>query len=191
MLSISRRSLLWLIPLLIIATFPVWRLPVASFLQPRGLEESPSGPGSQSDHNFVMQKVIIVQNQQARKTAEITAAQAFTSDRPDEFVLIQVDADLFDEQGDLINVRARSGIYNTKTRQLTLEKDVLVDRRSQNQQLYSDLLYYHDAERTIDSPVATRLVSRQAEIRGSSLHYDIVTSQYKIGGPVSCIIGSE
>ncbi|MGA7276680.1 MAG: LPS export ABC transporter periplasmic protein LptC [Desulfocapsaceae bacterium] len=191
MLTLNRRNLVWLIPLLMIITFPAWRLPVAAFLAPRGAEESGPGPHSQNEHNFVMQKVIIVQNQQGKKTAEIRASQAFTSEIPDEFVLTQVDADLFDEQGDRVNVQANSGVYNTQTRKLTLVGDVKVNRVSQNQQLFSELLYYFDETRVIDSPGAARLVGNRAEIRGSSLHYDIVTAQYKIGGPVFCVLGSE
>jgi LPS export ABC transporter protein LptC len=191
MLTPNRRNLVWLIPLAMIITFPAWRVPVAAFLMPRGVEDSGPGPDSQNEQNFVMQKVIIVQNQQGKKTAEIRASQAFTSEVPDEFVLTEVDSDLFDEQGDLVNVRAMSGVYNTQTRKLTLVGGVKVNRVSQNQQLYSELLYYFDETRIIDSPGAARLVGNQAEIRGSSLHYDIVTAQYKIDGPVFCVLGSE
>lgn len=190
-MTLNRRNLVWLIPLLMIVTFPAWRVPVATFLMPRGVEDSGPGPDNQKEQNFVMQKVVIVQNQQGKKTAEIRASQAFTSEIPDEFVLTQVDSDLFDEQGDLVNVRAMSGVYNTQTRKLTLVGDVKVDRVSQNQQLYSELIYYFDETRVIDSPGAARLVGNQAEIRGSSLHYDIVTAQYKIDGPVFCVLGLE
>ncbi len=191
MLTLNRRNLVWLIPLLLIFTFPAWRVPVAAFLAPRGMEDSSPGPDSRNEHNFVMQKVIIVQSQRGKKTAEIRASQAFTSEKPDEFVLTQVDADLFDEQGDRVNIRAKSGLYNTQTRKLTLVGEVKINRVSQNQQLYSELLYYYDDTRVIDSPGPARLVGNRAEIKGSSLHYDIVTSQYKIGGPVFCVIGSD
>ncbi len=191
MLTLNRRNLVWLIPVLMIISFPLWRLPVSSFLTPRGIEENSVEPGAEDQHNFLMQKVIIVQNQAGKKTAEIRARQAYTSDKPDEFVLISVDADMFDEQGDLINIIAESGIYNIQTKHLILNKKVVVNRVAQNQQLYTDLLHYYDDKRLIDSPVPTRMVAEQAEINGSSLKYDIVSGQYLIGGRVYCLLGSD
>jgi len=181
---LNRRNLLWLIPLLLIISFPVWRLPVASFLQPRGSYDPGSGEQNQDSHNFVMDKVIIMQNQSGKTTAEIRADQALTSDKPDEFVLITVDADLYGEDNDLVKVRARKGIYNTETRQLTLVGEVHVDRVATRQQLFTELLYYFDHNRTIKSPGDTRLLGEQVEINGSSLDYDIITGQYQIGGRV-------
>lgn len=191
MMTLNRRNLVWLIPALLLVSFPLWRLPVSAFLSPRGIEENAAEPGTENQQNFVMQQVIIIQNQAGKKTAEIKAHQAYTSDKPDEFVLIDVDADMFDEQGDLINIRAESGIYDTKTKHLILNKKVVVNRVSQNQRLYTDLLHYYEDKRLIDSPLPTRMVADQVEINGSSFKYDILTGQYLIGGRVYCLLGSE
>jgi hypothetical protein len=58
------------------------------------------------------------------------------------------------------------------------------DRVAPDQQLFSELLYYYDESRTIRSPVDTRIIADQLELKGSSLDYDIATSKYKIGGRV-------
>ncbi len=191
MITLNRRNLVWLIPMLLIITFPLWRLPVGSFLAPRVSEDSAITTMDEDRHDFVMQKVIIAQNQAGKKTAEIRSWQAYTGDKPEEYVLVSVDADLFDDQGNRVNVKAESGIYNTQTKHLILSTDVVVDRVAQNQQLYTDLLHYYDEKRLIDSPVATKMVAENATINGSSLHYDIVTGQYLIGGRVHCILGTE
>jgi len=185
---VNRRNLLWLIPVGLIITFPLWRLPLTSFLEPRGGFDPNFGKQDQTVHNFVMEKVIILQNQLGRKTAEIRADQALTTDVPNEFILLVVDADLFDEQGDLVNVKAKTGIYNTDTRQLTLRRSVHVTRVSQDQHLYSEEIFYYDNNRTIKSPGHTRLVGKNIEIEGESLDYDIVTMQYQVGGRVYCKI---
>jgi len=189
MIALNRRNLVWLIPALMIATFPLWRLPVSSFLAPRTSEDTTITTANEDLHNFVMQKVIIAQNQAGRKTAEIRSWQAYTGDKPDEYVLVSVDADLFDDQGSRVNVKAESGIYNTQTKHLVLSSNVIVDRIAQDQQLYTDLLHYYDETRIIDSPVATKMVAESARINGSSLHYDVVTGQYMIGGRVYCVLG--
>ena len=188
MISVNRRNLVWMIPVLLIVTFPVWQLPVSSFLRPRGLEESTVASTTEKEHDFVMQRAHITQNQAGKKTAEISARQAYTSDKPDEFVLVDIDSNLYDEQGDMVNIKAESGIYNTKTRHLILNKNVVVSRESEQQKLYTDLLHYFDEKRIIDSPVPTRMVAEGAEIRGSSLRYDIVTGQYLVGGRVYCTL---
>ena len=191
MMTLKRRNLVWLIPVLMIATFPLWRLPLSSFLAPRGLDENSVATGTEKEHDFIMQKVLITQNQAGKKTAEIRARQAYTSDKPDEFVLVDIDSDLYDDQGDMVNIKADSGIYNTQTRHLILNKNVVVSRDSEKQQLFTDLLHYYDEKRIIDSPVPTRMVAERAEIRGSSLRYDIVTGQYLVGGRVYTVLGAE
>jgi LPS export ABC transporter protein LptC len=187
-MSLNRRNLIWLIPLGLIVTFPLWRLPLAVFLEPRGGFDPDFSKREDSTHNFVMEQVVILQNQEGAKTAEIRAAEAQTSDTPHEFILTDVDADLFDEQGSRINVVAKTGVYNNLSRQLTLREDVRIDQVAENQQLYSEELYYYDHNRTIKSPGQTRLVGEQVEINGGSLDYDILTRHYLIGGRVYCVI---
>jgi LPS export ABC transporter protein LptC len=187
-MKLTRRNLIWLIPLGLIVTFPLWRLPLATFLEPRGGFDHDFANRDDRAHNFTMEQVVILQNQAGVKTAEIRAEEAQTSDVPHEFILIDVDADLFDEQGNRINIVARTGVYNDLNRQLTLRDDVRIDQVAENQQLYSEELYYFDQDRTIKSPGRTRLVGEQAEIIGSSLDYDILTGHYLIGGRVYCTI---
>lgn len=181
---LNRRNLLWLIPLALIVSFPVWRLPLVAFLQPRGSFDPGSADQEQDTHNFVMDKVIIMQNQAGKTTAEIRAEQALTSEKPHEFILLNVDADLYGDDNDQVKVLSQSGLYNTETRQLTLEGSVHVNRVATGQQLFSELIYYFDSNRTIKSPGATRLLAEQIEIKGSSLDYDISSGQYQIGGRV-------
>lgn len=181
---LNRRNLLWLIPLLLIFTFPVWRLPLISFLAPRGGDDPGLNRDPEDLHNFVMDQVIIMQNKAGKKTARIRAGQAFTSEKSNEFVLTVVNADLYGEDEEEVNILAQTGIYNTKTRQLTLEGNVRVNRTGTNQQLFSELLYYYEENRIVKSPVATRIVADQMELKGSSLVYDIPTGQYEIGGRV-------
>jgi LPS export ABC transporter protein LptC len=185
------RNLLWLIPLLLLATFPVWRLPLVSFLEPRGGYDPDFGKRDKNVHNFIMEEVVIIQDQLGKKTAEVRADTAYTSEVANEFELTTVDADLFGKDGEKVKIKAQKGLYNTETRKLTLQQDVQVSRGVENQNLFTELLYYNDSNQTIHSPVKTRLTGNNLEINGSSLDYDIVTNQYKIGGRVYCIIPNK
>ncbi len=188
---IHSRNLLWIIPLLLLITFPIWRLPLATFLEPRGGYDPNFGKRDQNVHNFIMDRVVIIQDQLGTKTAEVHADRAYTTDTPNEFELTSVDADLFSKTGETVNIKAERGLYNTDTRKLTLKDNVHVARQIENQNLYTDLLYYDDVERTIHSPVETRLTGDRIEITGSSLDYDLTTNQYVIGGRVYCIIANN
>lgn len=181
---LNRRNFLWLIPLLLLITFPAWRMPLASFLEPRGGYDPEFGKGDRDKHNFILEDVIIIQNKTGRKTAEVRAERALTSDTPNEFELTSVVTDIFDESNEKVNIRAETGIYNTDTRQLTLIDNVRVNRAAQNQKLFSDLLYYNDTSRTINCPGKTRLTGNNIEINGGSLDYNIATNQYSLGGRV-------
>ena len=185
------RNLLWLIPLLLLVTFPVWRLPLASFLEPRGGYDPDFGKRDKNVHNFIMEKVMIIQDQLGNKTAEVRAEMAYTTDVPNEFELTTVDADLFGKDGEKVKINAKKGLYNTETRKLTLQQEVHISRGVENQHLFTELLYYNDHNQTIHSPVDTRLIGDNIEINGSSLDYDVATNQYEVGGRVYCIISQK
>lgn len=185
---IERRNLLWIVPLFMIVTFPIWKMPLASFLAPRGGFDPNFGKHDEDVQNFVMEHVVILQNQEGHKTAEIKADQALTTSVPNEFILLSVDADLLDEKQDVYNVKAKTGIYNTETRLLVLKRDVRVTYVAENRRLYSEELHYFDKERTIISPGPVRMTADGVEVKGERLDYDIKTGQYQIGGRVFCTL---
>ena len=188
---LKSRNFLWIIPILLLITFPLWRIPLVSFLEPRGGYDPTFGKQDRSVHNFLMEKIVILQDQEGKRTAIVRADQAHTTEIPNEFTLTQVDADLFSEEGDQVHVVAEKGDYNTDTRELYLEKDVSVVRVAEDQKLFTDNLYYYDESRKIHSPTPTRLVGKNIEIKGQNLDYDIATNQYRIGGRVLCTITEE
>jgi LPS export ABC transporter protein LptC len=185
---INQRSIIWLVPLVLLVTFPAWRIPLGAFLTPRGGYDPAYADLKKDVHNFTMDKVRIQQIHNGRKSAEIRAESARTAEKEDEYILTKVNTDIFDNEGELTNIIADKGIYNAVTRQLTLIDNVIVQKTSDKQTLYTDLLYYDDEKRTVKCPGDTRLTADGGEIRGSSLDYDINTSQYEIGGRVHCLL---
>lgn len=185
---IKRRNYIWLVPLVLLVSFPIWRIPVGKFLTPRGGYD-PSYANVQTDiHNFTMKTVHIFQHKNGRKSAIVRAATAYTGEKPNEYILENVDADIFNPVGDITNIVAKRGIFNTLTELLTLMDDVVVDKKVDDQQLYTDLLYYDGKLRTVNCPGTTRLLGKDVEINGSSLDYGIDKGHYEIGGRVHCII---
>jgi len=181
-----RSNAIWLLPLLAIVSFPVWSIPVGKFLAPRGGFDQYSTNSEQQLHNFNMDKVQILQNQRGKTTALIKATHARTTDNPDILEMDLVDADIYDEAGNITKVIARKGTYNTVTKLLTLTNDVIVNKTAENQVLYTDLLLYRTEERTVKCPGKTRLEGDKVQIDGGSLDYDIKTQTYRIENGVVC-----
>ena len=185
---IQRRNYIWLVPLALMISYPLWRLPAAAFLTPRGGYD-PAYANLKSDvHNFVMQSVTIFEHKSAKKTAVIRAEKAYSAEKPDEYVLEKVNSDIFNPSGEATHIVAKRGLFNTAANLLTLIDEVVVDKKYDGQQLYTDLLYYDDKKRTVHCPGKTKLVGEDVEINGRSFDYNIDNGQYEIGGRVLCLI---
>ena len=178
-----QRNSVWLVPLIILLTFPLWKIPDGSFLTPRVIERK-SDDQNRAGHNFKMETVKILQNQNGQKTALIQARSANTEENKDILTLEKVEADLFDENGNVTHIVSKTGKYNTATEVLTLIDDVVINKIHDRQFLYTDLLHYNSNKRTVTCPGETRLVGEDVRIDGGSLHYDINTARYDIGGRV-------
>lgn len=185
---IKRRNLIWLIPLGLMITFPLWRIPVAKFLTPRVTYNSSVTQKDTESHDFNMEVVRILQSKNGKITAEIRAQSAFTTEKPNEYILEKVDADLFNNDGEATNVIAERGIYDGLTQHLTLMDDVVITKPKADQRLYTDLLYYDDKKRLVNCPGKTRIKGETIEVTGTSLDYDVERGYYEMGGRVYCLI---
>ncbi|MFT5699426.1 MAG: LPS export ABC transporter protein LptC [Desulforhopalus sp.] len=183
------RNVIWIVPLFFIITYPLWSIPVGKFLTPRGgFDEEIKHPPQKATQKFNLDKVKITQNQNGKKTAFIRADTAHTSDNPDILLMDNVDADIFDEEGNITKIIAKKGEYNTVTKLLILIKDVVVNKTHDKQFLYTDLLHYDNDKRTVHCPGPTRLEAEGAIINGGRLDYDIKTETYVIDKRVHCIL---
>jgi LPS export ABC transporter protein LptC len=183
------RNTIWLVPLLFIGSFPLWSPPLGDFLTPRGGFDPDLNKPPTDTHNFTMETVKILQNQDGKKTALIRAEQAHTDNNDNDILIMEhVDADIFDDNDNITRILAKTGKYNIVTKTLTLRGDVVIDKTQDKQVLYTDLLHYNSEERTINCPGKTLLKSEDAEIDGGSLDYDIKTGQYVIGNRVKTTI---
>jgi LPS export ABC transporter protein LptC len=185
---ITRRNSIWLVPLILFVSFPIWRIPVAAFLAPRGGYDPEFANRKVDEHNFIIYNSDILQNERGRKTAEIKSEKALTGKEPNDFILEIVDADIYNEEGEKTNITARSGIYNTESKQLTLSDDVVVIRQKDNFRLYTDLLYFYNATQKVVCPGKTKVIGDGVEISGGSMSYYVRNQTYNVGGRVHTTI---
>jgi LPS export ABC transporter protein LptC len=182
------RNTIWLVPLLIIVTFPLWSIPIGNFLTPLGGFDNEPQDQPTDSHNFNMDAVKILQNQHGKKTAVIRAHRAHTGEDAEIIIMELVSADLFDEEGNITNIIANTGKYSTTSKILTLTGDVVINKTRDKQFLYTDLLLYDSEQRTVSCPGKTSLEGEAVEIDGGSLDYDIKSGTYVIGHGVKCLI---
>jgi LPS export ABC transporter protein LptC len=183
------RNSVWFIPLLFIVTFPLWSVPVGDFLTPRGGIAPNLNQEAVEYHNFTMQTIRILQNQKGKDTAVIRAEKARTNPSALDLVIMEkVDAEIYDDGGNVTHITSQSGEYNLAAKTLSLIKDVVVNKTRDQQFMYTDLLHYNGEKRTVNCPGRTRLKSEEAEIDGGSLDYDISSQSYVIGKRVKCLI---
>jgi LPS export ABC transporter protein LptC len=183
------RNTIWLIPLAFFISFPLWSIPVAKFLTPRGGFDPNMNKETTDHHNFMMETVSIRQNQDGKDTALIHAATARTKPEDLDTVLLEtVNAELYDDNGRITLITADNGEYNLQDKGLTLIKNVIVNKTYDKQFLYTDLLIYDSVKRTVKCPGKTRLKNEEADIDGGSLDYDINSQKYIIDNRVKCLI---
>lgn len=185
---ITRRNCLWIIPLLLMVTFPLWKVPLGSFLAPRGGFDPEFDERTRVEQNFSMNNVNILQSEQGEKTADIRAERVLTSKLPGEYILKNVDADLITDEGKLINIQAVRGLYTEYDRRLKLHRNVVVNSKTDNYTLKTNLLLYSDIKKMVNCPKKTVFTGDGITIKGSSFHWDINKGFYVVGGRVRCTI---
>ena len=183
---ISRRNFVWLIPFLLFLSYPLWRIPVSSFLSPRGGYDPSLAQRTLDAHNFNMDKVRIIQSEDGRTTLEIEAERAFTGKTVDEFNMEEVDAIITGTNNEQTFITSRRGVFDKQTSILTLIDEVVVMKPKDKSELYTDLLIYHNKTHIAHSPGKTQVIGDGFEIRGHNLRVNTLTKAYTIDGRVRC-----
>ncbi len=182
------RNLTWQLPLLFFFASPLWYKPVGSFLAPKGGEDIVVRSKKADTYDFSMNNVHLIQSKKEKITTEIRAEEAYTGNIKTNYIMTEVDADLFLESGEKVKIISDKGIYYSEKKQLTLIDNVIVNKPKDNQRLYTDLLHYFEETRVVQCPDKTRMVSDNNEVKGSSLHYNMNTEAYEVTGRVYCTV---
>lgn len=183
---ITRRNLVWLIPVTLFALYPLWSIPAGKFLSPRGGYDPALANRKLDTHNFDLQRVHITQSEQGQVTLEIAAQKAYTGKKPDEFLLDEVDAVIIGKDGEQTFITARHGILDKPQSILTLIDEVVVMKPRDKFELYTDKLIYNELTSIALSPGRTQVLGEKIDITGNGLTFNAETRAYKLGGRVRC-----
>ena len=183
-MRISSRNFIWLVPLSLLLTFPLWRPPLTTFLIPRGGLEPAMALNGPDAHDFTMNSVHITQSHQGQKTLDLVAVRAMTGQTSDEFKMEDVKATIISKEGEQTHVIAGTGLFNQSSSRLSLMDEVVITKPKDNYELYTDLLHYNDKTKIANCPGPTRLLGDDVSIKGGNLEYNLLTNRYDIGGRV-------
>ncbi|MBW6520329.1 MAG: LPS export ABC transporter periplasmic protein LptC [Desulfoarculaceae bacterium] len=187
-MRIHGRNFIWLIPLALLLTFPLWRQPLAAFLSPRGGYDPSLALNRQESQDFTMNRVRITQSHNGQKTLDLTAVRALTGKTSDEFEMEDVNATITSKEGEQTHVTAREGLFDKGSSLLILKDDVVIKKPGDNYEIYTELLHYNDKTKIANCPGPTRLIGETVSIKGGSLEYNLLSNSYDIGGRVYCTL---
>ena len=179
----ARRNLLWLIPLVLFVTSPLWQPAVTDFLRPRGGFDSEAAQAVDKKQAFVMDRITITLDRSGRKEWKVEAERAFTGKTDRELDMVNVHAVYLDPDQP-ITIDSRRGTYLIDGRHLILRKKVVVRKPRAREELRTELLHYYDAIRMVISPVPVRITGPRFTLTAGRMDYDLSTDGYDFGGRV-------
>ncbi len=184
MLSGSK-NFLWLIPLLLLVTSPLWKPVAVRFLSPHG-HHSVKISRVQTDSSFKMTGMQLVRSDDGQKDLELHAATVNSGkEGMDNFYLSSVDLRLYDKGKNKAHVLGGEGHYDAKKQIITVIDNVTVYARGEYE-LRSDVLRYLMPYKTIKTAAAVFFQTKDTSVRGDSMSYNLSTGRYRVGGGVIC-----
>ncbi len=179
------RNLLWLVPLFLFITSPLWTPAVASFLKPRGGYEGLAGTDSEAgSQSFRMDEITLTMSRRGRAEWIVNAERAFTTRSDKEIGMIAVDAVYTDQDNTKTHITSARGRYTIDTRHLILLDNVIIRKPAEQQEMFTDLLHYYDARKMIVSPGEMELVGPDYSISAGRLDYDMANEGYDFSNRV-------
>lgn len=181
------RNLLWLIPMVLLLSSPLWKPPLTAFLTPRGdFDASAAGPlNDGQEERFVMDAIKITMFNWGREEWVVNAQRAFSGNTDREIGMEEVDAlHTGDDQG-RTHITSARGMYNLDESHLILIDDVVIIKPAERQEMYTDLLHYYNNRKLVVCPGEVELRGPEFTIRAGRLDYDMLNESYDFSGRVN------
>ena len=180
------RNLLWLTPLLLLFTSPLWRPPITAFLQPKVGFEDKEIDLSRTERRFVMDRINITITEHGNVEWTIRAKRSYTGKTDRQIGMTEVSAEFIGKDGKKINITSKRGTYFFKEKHLILMEDVVIDDPKEHQKMASELLHYYDINKMLISPFNVRITTDDFTIDADRLDYDLISDAYELSGNVEC-----
>lgn len=175
------RNLLWLVPLLLFVTSPLWQPLLADFLTPRGgYHPKLTQPQDETPiQNFILDAVAITMTTNGKEEWQIDAGRAYTGEREHEIEMEEVSAMYIGAEREPINIESRKGVYFIDKRHLILTDHVKVVKPTRNQVLLSERLEYDDVDKMLVSPGRVTIQAPGMKLNAGRMDYDFSTEGFE------------
>lgn len=176
------RNLLWLIPLALLLTSPLWKGPFVRLLMPHGEE---SAPVTTPRERTVALTGVELNRYENGKQEMLLAAERVESGRDglNLLSLAGVDLRLFVEGEPRAHITCGEGSFDTVRRLITLVEDVTVTT-SDELELRTDALRYFLNKKTMKTATPVLFQSPRVTLRGIGMMYHFGSGDYRVGGRV-------
>lgn len=186
------RNLLWLLPLAVLATLPLWKPMVADFLSPERrniIAPVPALSGSGPISSSAMQGVQFEQTKNGTREWLLTAGRLYSRENEADMELEDVRALFFGIAGKNAETRihSKTARYNADAKLITLKGDVVI-RDDKGYEMQTESLEYLAAEKKIRTTAAVSITGENMEVSGNQLLYDVATGNYRLAGNIVCRI---
>jgi LPS export ABC transporter protein LptC len=179
------RNLLWIIPLTLLVTSPVWKPGVEEFLSPHGHLKVKTGEPVQ-DNSFILTDVQLSRYENGQADLVLSAARVQSGRRgKDSFHLQNVDATLYAKGRERAHITGGEGFYDDDKQILTLVENAAVVAKNKYE-LRADALRYLIPYKTVKTAAGIFFKSKDTTVRGTGMSYNLESGAYRVGGRVVC-----
>jgi LPS export ABC transporter protein LptC len=178
-----KRNSIWLFPLLVIVSGPLWWSTAGNLLKPRGSFDAPAPQPSTQMKTFVMEQVVLVQNRDGRDEFVLKAARVNSGIHEDLLELEKIEVRLVDSDGRPTVLTGGEAFYNTDQQIITIIDNVHV-RTPDGQEMRTEALRYLTKYRKIKTAEDVWLVDEKVRVAGGNMFYDLVDGNFRVGGGV-------
>ena len=179
------RNLLWMVPLALLVTSPLWKGAVTDFLRPRGgYDPKLAAAAARVQQNFIMDSLTLTLTTMGREEWVVKARRAFTGKTDRELGMINVDA-LYKGKDQPITITSNRGSYYLDKRHLVLIDNVVISKPQAGETLYTDLLHYYDSTKMLISPVDVDIITPTFTLQAGRMDYDLTTDGYEFSQGVT------
>ncbi len=181
------RNILWLLPVALFLSWPVWGGPFTRILSPRGGMNSgailAAPKAATAGAGFSMEGVLFSQLKNGGRDWDILAKRLYSGEDQDKMQLVAVEAQVFKNAERRFVITGQEGEYNSKKKILTMRKEVKV-QAEKGMLIQSDSLSYDDQARKITTLAPVQITDKNLDIRGKGMAYDMEKDAYDVSGRV-------
>jgi len=179
------RNILWLLPVALVFSWPIWGGSASRLLAPRGgLATSLAvPPAAGTGAGFSMEGVLFSQMKNGVRDWQIQAKHLYSGEDQDIMQLITVEAQVFKNAERRFVITGQEGEYNSKKKILVMRNEVKV-QAEKGFLIQSDSISYDDQARKITTLAPVQITGKGMDIHGKGMAYDMQMDAYDVSGRV-------